>query len=68
VAGTGCGLWKSLAEAVTVLRTETETLPDPSKKAIYDEMFGIYARMYGTLKGAFDQLSAVPSAGAGPAN
>jgi xylulokinase len=66
VAGTGCGLWRSLAEAVTVLRTETETLPDPSRKAVYDQMFGIYARMYGTLKGAFDSLSAVPAAGAGP--
>jgi hypothetical protein len=29
-------------------------------------MYGIYERMYGTLKGAFDQLSAAAAAGAGP--
>ncbi len=64
VAGTGCGLWKSLAEAVTVLKIETETAPDPSCRAVYDEMFGIYAGMYATLKGTFDRLSAVPAPGA----
>ena len=63
VAGTGCGVWKNLSEAVTVLKIETETLPDPSRRPVYDELFEIYAGMYTTLKSTFDRLSAVPAAG-----
>jgi xylulokinase len=64
VAGTGCGLWADLSEAVSVLKVETETLPDPSRRPVYDELFGIYTGMYGTLKDTFDRLSAVSAPGA----
>ncbi|MHB1253512.1 MAG: xylulokinase [Candidatus Humimicrobiaceae bacterium] len=57
VAGTGCGVWPSLSEAASVLKIETECLPNSENKNIYDDLYGAYKTLYPTLKSTFDKLS-----------
>lgn len=57
VAGTGCGIWSSVEEATKVLKVETEILPTPEYKNVYDELYEIYKRLYPILKEIFDKLS-----------
>ncbi len=50
VAGVGCGVWKNLAEAATILHRESETLPNSANKQAYADAFGTYSKLYGALK------------------
>ena len=53
VAGVGCGVWKNLAEATSILKVETETLPNPATQSAYREAFETYAQIYPLLKPLF---------------
>ncbi len=55
VAGVGAGIWKNLKEATSILRVETETLPDPANQAAYREAFERYSSLYPALKPIFDR-------------
>jgi xylulokinase len=55
VAGVGAGVWDSLEEAISVLKVETETLPDPSTRGAYQDAFGTYSQLYHALKGVYDR-------------
>ncbi|MFO7928891.1 MAG: xylulokinase [Candidatus Humimicrobiaceae bacterium] len=59
VAGTGCGIWSSMEEATKVLKVETELLPDKKNKEIYTQLYGVYAKLYNSLKEGFDALSTI---------
>jgi sugar (pentulose or hexulose) kinase len=61
VAGTGYGIWTTLEEATSLLKVETEILPDFKNKNNYNELFGIYKQAYPVLKSLFDSLSAIKS-------
>jgi xylulokinase len=54
VAGVGAGVWKDLQEAVTILQVETETLPDSSTRAAYEDAFGLYDMLYPALKPVYE--------------
>jgi sugar (pentulose or hexulose) kinase len=54
VAGVGAGVWGSLDEAISVLRVETETLPDPAAKGAYGDAFARYSALYHALKPVYD--------------
>lgn len=55
VAGVGAGVWKNLEEASTILHRESECLPIAQNKKPYEDAFGLYSRLYGALKGVFDE-------------
>jgi xylulokinase len=57
IAGVGCGIWKNLQEACSIMKTETITDPNPKNKDIYQEMFGIYSNIYKNMKPIFDDIS-----------
>jgi len=57
VAGAGCGVWENVDEATRSLKTETETLPNPANKEIYNELYETYCMLYPSLTGAFNRLS-----------
>jgi len=54
VAGVGAGVWASLDEAISVLKVETETLPNPVNRAAYQDAFGKYSALYHALKPVYD--------------
>ena len=51
------GIWKSVNEAVKVLNIETETIPDPLNKQVYEKLYGVYHGLYKTLKPSFDAIA-----------
>lgn len=51
VAGVGAGVWKNLQEASSILRVETETLPNRANQAAYEDAFARYAGLYPALYG-----------------
>ncbi len=53
VAGVTAGVWPNLTEAVRLIRTESETLPDPSRAALYAELYERYTQAYGALRPLF---------------
>ena len=57
VAGVGVGIWESVEEAVSLLKVETETLPNPDVASIYDNLYEVYKGLYSELKGSFDKLA-----------
>ena len=58
VAGVGAGIWKNLGEAVKVIRSETETLPNPENQAAYNDTYEIYGKLYHALKPVYDASAA----------
>ena len=54
VAGVTAGIWKDLNEAVKLVKPESETLPNPENKAVYDKQFDHYVKLYDALKFTFD--------------
>jgi xylulokinase len=58
-AGVACGIWKSMEEAVSFLKTETETWPNTKNRAIYEELYGVYKSMYPALKNTFGMLAGI---------
>ncbi len=57
VAGAGAGVWSSVDDAIDVLKKETETIPNPGNKNIYEDMYNIYHSLYGVLKPVYRDLS-----------
>lgn len=55
VAGTGCGLWASMEEAMALAKPDSEVLPRAEYKAMYAALFSKYARLYGSLKWFFEE-------------
>ena len=53
VAGTGVGIWSNLAEAVSVLQKQTEDLPKPENRSIYQELYEVYKGLYTHLQSSF---------------
>lgn len=56
VAGTGCGLWDSMEEAMELARPDSEILPRAEYKELYGELFLKYTKLYGSLKWFFDEI------------
>ena len=54
-AGVGAGVFRDFGEAVSVLKVETETLPDPQNRAAYRDGLSMYAEMYHAMKPVFDK-------------
>jgi D-xylulose kinase len=64
LAGIGCGHWRSLEEAVTVIR-ETETVsPRREAAAVYDRLYPIHAALYARLQETTRELAELASQGA----
>ena len=57
LAGVGCKLWQNIDEAVSCLKVETQTDPDPKSKDVYDQLYGVYNSLYPALKDSFRRLS-----------
>ncbi len=54
-AGVGAGVFRDFEEAVSVLKVETETAPNPQNRAAYQDGFSMYSEMYHALKPVFDK-------------
>jgi hypothetical protein len=54
-AGVGAGIWKDLKEAATIIKAETETLPNPENQPAYEKTFQIYEMLYHALKPVYDK-------------
>ena len=59
VAGVGAGVWKNLAEAIGVIRVETETLPNPANFAAYEDAYSVYSELYPALKPVYDKAAQI---------
>ena len=59
VAGVGAGVWKNLNEAVSIVKVETETLPDPANFAAYEDAYAVYSELYPHLKPVYDKAAAL---------
>ena len=57
IAGLGAGWYRTAEEAVSVLKTEREILPDPANRAAYEKSFRLYSAIYPALKEVY-QLGA----------
>ena len=55
VAGVGAGVWKNLSEAISILKPETETLPDEANKEAYAKAYSVYSDIYPALKSVYDK-------------
>ena len=53
IAGLGAGWYRSAPEAVAVLRTEREILPDAVNRPAYDRAFALYSELYPALRDVF---------------
>jgi xylulokinase len=53
VAGVASGVWPDLAATIPLIRPESETLPQPENRAVYDRLFKRYVRMYDALEWSF---------------
>jgi len=59
VAGVGAGIFRDLYEAVSILKVETETLPNSQNQAAYRDGFSMYGEMYHAMKHVFDKGAAL---------
>ncbi len=57
IAGIGAGWYRTAEEAVGVLKTKQEILPDPANRAAYEKSFRLYSAIYPALKDVY-QLGA----------
>jgi xylulokinase len=53
VAGVTCGAYANLSAAVSLVRPESETLPNPENRAVYDKLYGRYVKMYPALQWSY---------------
>jgi xylulokinase len=60
LAGVGTGVWKSVEEACKAGIKQTEKIA-PNKKSsdLYDRYYGVYTKLYGSLKDNFQQIAAL---------
>ncbi len=54
VAGVAVGVWPDLAATVPLIKPESETLPNPDNKDVYEKLYQKYVKMYGALKWSFE--------------
>jgi len=57
VAGAGVGVWPTVEEAVKVVKTEKQTLPNEKNIEVYRKLYPIYTTLYYQLKETFDRLA-----------
>ncbi len=57
IAGVGVGIWSSVDEALGILKKETETFPDKSKKSLYEDLYSIYHSLYEVLQPVYRELA-----------
>ncbi len=57
IAGVGAGIWRSVKEAVSHIKVETETEPDEELIEKYTKFFEVYRSTYRALKDVFRMLS-----------
>jgi xylulokinase len=59
--GVGVGLWKDITHVERMIQIARETRPNPERRALYDELYGIFNEIYSALNGAaiFARLAAV---------
>jgi xylulokinase len=63
VAAAGAGIYASVEEAVARMVQPGATYrPRAEYAALYDELYGVYRRLYPALRAEFQQLAAVPAA------
>jgi xylulokinase len=53
VAGVAVGVWPDLAATVPLIRPDSETLPNPDTREVYDKQYRKYTRFYDALKWSF---------------
>lgn len=53
VAGVAVGIWKNLAETVSIIKPESETMPNAENAEIYKKQYGKYVRFYDALKWSY---------------
>lgn len=53
VAGVTAGIWNDLGETVALIKPESETLPNPDTKAVYEKQYTVYQKLYGALKSVY---------------
>lgn len=53
VAGVTAGIWPDLQTATRLIRTESETAPNPQNKSVYDTLYERYTKLYPALKFTF---------------
>jgi len=53
IAGLGVGWYRTAEEAVSVLKTEREILPNPANRAAYEQAFRLYSELYPALRDVF---------------
>jgi xylulokinase len=58
IAGVQVGFWPAVRDAVSLIETRTENLPNTEHAATYDRLFRVYRSLYPALKPAFDELAA----------
>ncbi len=60
LAAVGCGMFGSIDDAVlSCVRTDNTVEPDRSTAARYEELYGVYKRIYPAVKGEFAALAAI---------
>jgi xylulokinase len=59
VAGAGVGVWAGVNEAVQVAKAETRTTPIAENFEVYDKLFAVYRKLYGSLKDSFDGIAEI---------
>jgi len=57
IAGVGSNVFADMNAAIGVLKVDSETLPNPKNKDIYDAAYNVYVTLYGALKPAFDAIA-----------
>lgn len=58
LAGVGTGIFNSVEEACDeLIKVKGETRPNLESSAVYNRYYSIYKRLYGDLKGSFDELA-----------
>jgi xylulokinase len=60
LAGVGAGLYPDVQSAVAAAVATGEVVnPQPEAQKVYDELYGLYRQLYGTLKPTFNALAQV---------
>ena len=54
IAGVGAGWYRTAEEAISVLKTEREIIPEERNRAAYEKAFQLYSRIYPALKDVFN--------------
>ena len=58
-AGVGVGIFKGYAEAAKVIRSRSTHVPNPQWRAVYEQVYPIYADIYDRIKPLNDRITAL---------